>query len=217
MSSYTHTRYCGWERAVTLLRVFLVVAGVVAGALMAAPDAARSAPVAPDQELALGSPAAKVTIVEYASLSCPHCARFHEETLPKLREKYIDSGKVRLVFRDFPLERTAFWAAIIARCAGPERYFAFIDVFFKKQSAWYSSEDPLAALTRLARLGGLGGEEIQACIADQGIGDSILRLRMQGEKDHDVSSTPSFVIDGKTYRGALSLEEIEKLILPLLD
>jgi protein-disulfide isomerase len=202
---------------VTLLRVFLVVAGVVAGALMAAPDAARAAPVAPDQELALGSPEAKVTIVEYASLSCPHCARFHEETLPKLREKYIDSGKVRLVFRDFPLERTAFWAAIIARCAGPERYFAFIDVFFKKQSAWYSSEDPLAALTRLARLGGLGGEEIQACIADQGIGDSILRLRMQGEKDHDVSSTPSFVIDGKTYRGALSLEEIEKLILPLLD
>ncbi len=213
------------ESKLTLMRVFrptavLFVAAAIAGIAkpvhpaLATGETVPSGPVL--EEMALGRDDAPVTIVEYASLSCSHCATFHEETLPALREKYIDTGKVRLVFREFPLERTAFWASIIARCAGEKRYFAFIDVFFKKQQAWYSAEDPFEALARLARLGGLSARDVEACREDKALGDYILQTRLDGERDHGIDSTPSFVIDGRTYRGVLTLEQIERIIAPLL-
>ena len=96
-------------------------------------------------ELVLGNPNAPVTVIEYASLSCHHCAEFHAGTLPKLKERYIDTGKVKLVFRDFPLEQNALRAAMIARCAGPERRERFVDVFFKQQDGWSHAKDPTAA------------------------------------------------------------------------
>lgn len=217
MNSYTLTRYCGWGSGLTLMRVsclavFLFVAVSFAGAA----DPARSAPAPADMEMALGRDDAPVTIIEYASLSCPHCAKFHEETLPALREKYIDTGKVRLVFREFPLERTAFLASIIARCAGEKRYFAFIDAFFKKQRAWYSADDPFEALLQIARLGGLSAKDVKACVEDEALGDGILQTRLDAEQEHGISSTPSFVIDGRTYLGALTLQEIERIIIPLI-
>ena len=225
MNSYTRTRCCGMESGLTLMRAFHLTAVLFAAAAIAgiakpvhpASAAEGTAPRGPAlEEMALGRDDAPVTIIEYASLSCPHCATFHEETLPALREKYIDTGKVRLVFREFPLERTAFWASIIARCAGEKRYFAFIDVFFKKQQAWYSAEDPFEALTRIARLGGLSAKDAEACREDKALGDYILQIRLDGERDHGIDSTPSFVIDGKTYRGVLTLEQIERIIAPLL-
>lgn len=217
MNSYTHTRYCGAGSRLTLMRVpclavFLFVSVLFAGAA----DPARSAPAPADMEMALGRDDAPVTIIEYASLSCPHCAKFHEETLPALREKYIDTGKVRLVFREFPLERTAFLASIIARCAGEKRYFAFIDAFFKKQRAWYSADDPFEALLGIARLGGLSAKDVKACVEDETLGDGILQTRLDAEQEHGISSTPSFVIDGRTYLGALTLQEIEQIIIPLI-
>ena len=217
MNSYTLTRYCGWGSGLTLMRVsFLAVFLFVAVSFAGAADPARSAPAPADMEMALGRDDAPVTIIEYASLSCPHCAKFHEETLPALREKYIDTGKVRLVFREFPLERTAFLASIIARCAGEKRYFAFIDVFFKKQRAWYSADDPFEALLQIARLGGLSAKDVKACVEDEALGDGILQTRLDAEQEHGISSTPSFVIDGKTYLGALTLQEIERIIIPLI-
>ena len=197
---------------VSCLAVLLFVAVSFAGAA----DPARSAPAPADMEMALGRDDAPVTIIEYASLSCPHCAKFHEETLPALREKYIDTGKVRLVFREFPLERTAFLASIIARCAGEKRYFAFIDAFFKKQRAWYSADDPFEALLQIARLGGLSAKDVRACVEDEALGDGILQTRLDAEQEHGISSTPSFVIDGRTYLGALTLQEIERIIIPLI-
>jgi len=197
---------------VSCLAVLLFVAASFAGAA----DPARSAPAPADMEMALGRDDAPVTIIEYASLSCPHCAKFHEETLPALREKYIDTGKVRLVFREFPLERTAFLASIIARCAGEKRYFAFIDAFFKKQRAWYSADDPFEALLQIARLGGLSAKDVKACVEDEALGDGILQTRLDAEQEHGISSTPSFVIDGRTYLGALTLREIEQIIIPLI-
>jgi len=169
-----------------------------------------------DLEMAIGQDDAPITIIEYASLSCPHCARFHELTLPLLQKKYIDTGKVRLVFRAFPLERTAFWASIIARCAGEKRYFAFVDVFFKKQQSWFSAEDPFKSLLQIARLGGLSANAVKACTDDTALGDGILKTRLDGEQKHEVSSTPSFVIDGKTYRGALTMDQLDEIITPLL-
>ncbi len=197
---------------VSFAGAFLFVAVSVAGAA----EPARAAPAPADAEMALGREDAPVTIVEYASLSCPHCATFHEETLPALREKYIDTGKVRLVFREFPLERTALWASIVARCAGEKRYFAFVDTLFRKQRAWYSAEDPFEALLRIARLGGLSAGEVEACAGDAALSDGILRTRLDGEREHGIDSTPSFVIGGKTYRGVLTLEDIEAIIVPLL-
>ena len=217
MNSYTDTRYSSVESGVTLIRVFFLAVALTAAGLFPGPATQASAASAPaDLEMALGHKDAPVTIIEYASLSCPHCAKFHEETLPKLREKYIDTGKVRLVFREFPLERTAFLASIIARCAGESRYFAFVDVFFKKQRSWYSAEDPFQSLLKIARLGGLSSKAVKACTEDAALGDGILQTRLEGEQNHNVSSTPSFVIDGTTYRGALSFEDMEKIIKPLL-
>ena len=201
----------------TLFRVSCQAILIFAVVLIMGIDAPASAAPAPaDMEMALGRDDAPVTIIEYASLSCTHCAKFHEQTLPTLQEKYIDAGKVRLVFREFPLEQTAFWASIMARCAGTKRYFAFVNMFFKKQQNWYSAKDPFQALVKIARLGGLSASAIKACSEDKALGDGILQTRLDGEQQHEVTSTPTFLIDGKTYRGALTLEELEKIIIPLL-
>jgi protein-disulfide isomerase len=169
------------------------------------------------EDRALGDPNAPVTIVEYASLTCPHCADFHEEVLPELKERYIATGKVRMVYRDFPLDQRALAAAVLAHCAGPERYFGFLDVLFETQESWARADDYLGALKRLGKLGGLTDGQMDACFADQQLADRILQTRIEAQNQHDISSTPSFVIDGKTYPGARDIEEFGKLIDPLLD
>lgn len=167
-------------------------------------------------EPAIGDPAAPVTIIEYASLTCPHCAAFHTKTLPELKKRYIDTGKVRLLLRDFPLDETALKAAVIAHCAGPERQPKFVEVFFAQQQSWARASDPLQALKQLARLGGLVAEQIDACLADKSLEDAVLQARLDGEKKYDIRSTPSFIIGGKTYAGDQSVDEFAQLIDPLL-
>lgn len=165
----------------------------------------------------VGDPAAPVTMIEYSSLTCPHCAAFHEQTLPGLKERYLDTGKVRLVIRDFPLDQNALRAAVIAHCAGPERYPAFVDVFFAQQESWATAEDPVRALKQLAKLGGLGEAEIDACLADRGMEEAILQMRLAGQQQFDIRSTPTFIIDGKAYPGNRTVDEFAAIIDPLLD
>ncbi len=167
-------------------------------------------------EPAIGDPAAPVTIIEYSSLTCPHCAAFHAETLPELKTRYIDTGKVRLVLRDFPLDQNALKAAIIAHCAGPERQPRFIEVFFAQQTSWSRASDPVQALKQLAQLGGLGAAEADACLADKDLETAILQARLDGQEKYDIQSTPSFIIDGKTYAGDQSVEKLAEIIDPLL-
>jgi protein-disulfide isomerase len=169
------------------------------------------------QEQVLGNPDAPVTIIEYASLTCPHCAQFHNEVLPELKERYIAPGKVRLIYRDFPLDETALAAAALAHCAGPERYFSMLDVLFETQSNWVRADDPIAALKRLGKLGGLNEQEMAACLADEQLSEGILRERLAGQNEYDIGSTPTFIIDGKAYAGSRDVEEFGKLIDPLLD
>jgi protein-disulfide isomerase len=169
------------------------------------------------QEQMLGNPDAPVTIIEYASLTCPHCAQFHTEVLPELKERYIAPGKVRLIYRDFPLDQTALAAAALAHCAGPERYFSMLDVLFETQSNWARADDPIAALKRLGKLGGLNEPEMAACLADEELSEGILRERLAGQNQYDIGSTPTFIIDGKAYPGARDVEEFGQLIDPLLD
>ncbi|MGH6903817.1 MAG: DsbA family protein, partial [Geminicoccaceae bacterium] len=168
------------------------------------------------QEQILGDPQAPVTIIEYASLTCPHCAQFHTEVLPELKERYIAPGKVRLIYRDFPLDQRALSAAVLAHCAAPDRYFSFLDVLFQTQASWAQADDHIAALKRLGKLGGLSEEQMNACLADQELTDGILRIRLEGQNQHDISSTPTLIIDGKTYAGARDIEELGAVIDPLV-
>ena len=169
------------------------------------------------QEQVLGNPDAPVTIIEYASLTCPHCAQFHKEVLPELKERYIAPGKVRLIYRDFPLDQTALAAAALAHCAGPERYFSMLDALFETQGNWARADDPIAALKRLGKLGGLTDEKMNACLADQQLTDGILRARLDGQNQYQIGSTPTFIIDGKAYPGSRNVDEFSALIDPLLD
>lgn len=167
-------------------------------------------------EMALGPKDAPVTIIEYASMTCPHCANFHNDTFPALKEGYIDSGKVRFIYREFPLDRAAFFAAVLARCAGPARFFGFIEVLFQQQQNWARSDDPLAALARLGRLGGVGQERFEACLANQELGNAILVNRRDGNQKFGVDSTPTFIIAGKKYPGALGIAQLDNILKPLL-
>jgi protein-disulfide isomerase len=188
----------------------LVLACLVGAQLL---PAARAADLG---EPAIGDPAAPVTIIEYSSMTCPHCASFHANILPELKARYIDSGKVRLVLRDFPLDKNALSAAVLAHCAGPERHPQFTEVFFAQQSNWARSEDPVQALKQLAQLGGLSQAAADACLADKELETAILKAQLEGQEKYDIRSTPSFIIDGKTYAGGQSIETFAEIIDPLL-
>ena len=167
-------------------------------------------------DMALGSPDAPVTVIEYASMTCPHCAFFHEQSFPDLKSRYIDTGKVRFIYREFPLDEAALRASMLARCAGEKRFFAFIEVLFREQERWRQSRDPIEALAMLGRVGGIGKKDFEACMSDQALGDSILSTRLLGSQKFDVTSTPTFIINGKKHPGALSIDELARIIDPLV-
>jgi protein-disulfide isomerase len=144
-----------------------------------------------------GNPDAPITIIEYASLTCPHCARFQEETLPKLEKDWIDTGKAKLIYRDFPLDKYAADASMIARCAPTDQYFTFIGAFFAQQRYWAHSEDPIKGLTQLATLGGMSKKDVDACLSNEALRDAILQMRLDAQMEYDVNSTPTFVINGQ--------------------
>lgn len=186
---------------------------VVLLALALVPGLARATDLG---EPAIGDPNAPVTIIEFASLTCPHCASFHVNTLPELEKRYIDTGKVRLVLRDFPLDQMALKASVIAHCAGPDRYPQFAQVFFAQQASWARASDPEKALRQLAQLGGLGADKVDACLADKSLEDAILQARLDGQQKYDIQSTPTFIINGKSHSGDQSIEKFAELIDPLL-
>lgn len=162
------------------------------------------------QDMVIGKADAKVTIIEYASLTCPHCATFHAEVLPALKTEYLDTGKAKLIYRDFPLDNLAFAGAILARCGGPEKYFTFLNVLFAQQRQWATASDPKAALTQIARLGGVSAEQFDKCLADKALGDYILNSRLEGNQKFNVNSTPTLIINGKTESGVPSLDDLRK-------
>jgi protein-disulfide isomerase len=160
----------------------------------------------------LGNPEAPITIVEYASLTCPHCAHFANDVLPEIKKEWIDTGKAKLVLRDFPLDEPALRAAMIARCAPPERYYAFADTFFAAQEKWVRSGDYREALARLAKLGGMGQAEFDTCINNTELENKIVEGRLRATQELEVSSTPTFFINGSKLAGAPTKEEFDKLL-----
>jgi len=163
----------------------------------------------------LGNPEAPITIVEYASMTCPHCAHFQDDVLPEIRKKWIDTGKAKLVLRDFPLDEPALRAAMIARCAPPDRYYAFADTFFAAQEKWVKASDYREALARLAKLGGLGKDEFDSCLKDTALENRIVESRLVASKELDVNSTPTFFVNGSKFTGAPTVEEFDKLLSSL--
>ena len=156
----------------------------------------------------LGDPKAPVTLIEYASFTCPHCAHFHMLVLPELKKKWIDTGKVKLIYRDFPLDQAAAKAAQLAECSGKEKYFAVIDIIFRGQAVWATASDPIAELAKSLRIAGMGENEVKACLANESIATAVVNDYRGGEV-LGVNSTPSLFLNGQMYRGARSVEELD--------
>ena len=214
-------------------RAFLESVGALAlvgGAVMAAGEAGLAflAPAKADTvsteelmkpgplpDIALGAAEAPVTIVEYASMTCPHCAHFHETTFPELKKRFIDTGKVRFIFREFPLDPLAAAGFMLARCAGDDKYYPMIETLFSQQKTW-AVQKPLPPLLAIAKQAGFTQQSFDQCLANQKLLDDIEKSRERASSKFGVNSTPTFFINGEKVAGALSIDELEKKIQPLL-
>lgn len=156
-------------------------------------------PVIGADEHVLGKPDAPVTMIEYASMTCPHCEHFNTETMPRIKSEFIDKGLVRFVFRPFPLDGLALRASMMAQCVPGEGYFGMIDMLFRSRGEWTAASDQLSALKQIGRTAGMSSADIDRCTADQAVADRIVAGLKDAEAKFGINSTPSFVINGKTY------------------
>ena len=203
---------------------------VSTGALVAAVSFLTSVPLAlaqtveelmrpgPLPDLVEGKADAPVTIIEYASMTCPHCANFHKTTYAALKTKYIDTGKVRFIFREFPLDELAVAGSMLARCAAKEdsaKGLALIDVLFASQDKW-ATRNPVPILQQMARQAGITEKAFDECLKDQTLYNNIMAVRERGSKEYKVESTPTLFVNGKLQKGGATIEDLDKLIVPLL-
>jgi protein-disulfide isomerase len=169
-------------------------------------------------DMALGPANAQVTITEYASMTCPHCAAFNEKVFPKIKSEYIDSGKVRYVFREFPLDIKAAAGSMLARCIAKDdagKYFAVVDMLFKQQNDWVT-KNTTETLTRIGKQAGLSQQAVEDCLKDQALLDKIAADQKYASDVLKVDSTPTFFINGEKIKGETSFEEFDKKIKSLL-
>lgn len=177
------------------------------------PALAADAETVDDSDRVIGDADAPITIIEYASLTCPHCASFHTDTLPQLKSEWLDEGKARLVYRHYPLDRLALRAAMVTDCLEKDRaFFGLLDTLFKSQQDWARADDPIAALQKHARLAGLSEERFNSCIEDEGILDAILAKLEQARETYEVQSTPTFFINGRKVEGNRSYEDFAAIL-----
>ncbi len=184
-------------------------------ALLATPLYAQALPQGKTLQLAeqvLGDPAAPVTIIEYASYTCTHCAHFQKDILPRLIDTYISTGKVKLVYRDFPLDAVSLKGAQLANCLPRERFFGFIKTLYANQDAWLTSGDPVATLKQYAMLAGLSRARADSCLADTKLQDALVSRRLEAAERYNITGTPAFVINyGEgVITGASSFETFEE-------
>jgi protein-disulfide isomerase len=175
-------------------------------------------------EMALGPEDAKVKIVEYMSMTCPHCAHFHNTTFDEIKKKYVDTGKVRFIIREFPFDPAAAAAFMLARCnasdpaklSTPEQYFPMVSMLFKQQETWAAADDRRAALLQMSKLAGFSEDSFTKCLTNQKLLDEVNATRERGSKEFGVNATPTFLINGKRYAGDMTVDSMSALIDSLL-
>lgn len=201
-----------------VVAVAAIAAGVYFGTRPNSSPASFTVAASPDKTVLLqpqaadnmmGDAKAAVTLIEYASLTCSHCAAFHTQVLPDLKKKWVDTGKVRLIYRDYPLDQTAAKAAQIAKCVPKERYFAVLDIMFRGQAQWAAAADPIAELAKPLRIAGMGDAEVKACLADESKASAVV-ADLRGGETLGVNSTPTLFINGTKYPGARSVEDLDR-------
>ena len=169
-------------------------------------------------DMALGPKDAAVTITEFASMTCPHCAAFNEQVFPKIKSEYIDTGKIRYIFREFPLDIKAAAGSMLSRCIAKDdaaKYFAVTDMLFRQQNDWVV-KNTTETLTRIGKQAGLTQQQVEACLKDQALLDKIAADQKYASDVLKVDSTPTFFINGEKIKGEASFEEFAKKINPLL-
>jgi protein-disulfide isomerase len=195
------------------LQIFVIFMAILVGTVGAALALTTEEMLA---EGAIGDEKAPVTIVEYASLTCPHCADFTTNTFDAFKAKYIDTGKVRYIYRDFPLDQVSIRAAMMVRCAGPEHFYGLLAALFKSQETWAAAKDPIEELAKYGRLAGLSKEQFDACMANKDLLDGIVKVELDAQEQLKVSATPTFIVNGIKHEGNKSLEEFDKILAPLI-
>ena len=217
-----------------ILTAFLAVAPAVAQAPASpgptpAPSPPVAAPATPtmapiDQLMApaalpdvvQGAPDAPVTLIEYASATCTHCAAFHDNVFPALKTKYIDPGKVKFILREFPLDPLATGAFMLARCAGPEKRNSIVDQLFTQQKTWAFVDKPIEALLELVKQSGMSQVDFETCLKNQELMDQVTQTRDRAAEKFNVDSTPTFFLNGRKMTGELPIAEFDKVLEPLL-
>jgi protein-disulfide isomerase len=180
-------------------------------AMAAAADGDLMTP-GPLGEMALGDPNAPNVVIEYASMTCPHCAAFHNEVYGAFKEKYIDTGKVYFIFREYPLDPLATSAIMLARCGPKDRYFPLVDLLFEQQRSWAFVENPVAALRDLVKQAGISQEDFQACLTNQEVLDGVNWVKSRATSEFGVQSTPTFFFNGEMRPGVVPLAEIDNIL-----
>ena len=199
------------------------LAALLAAGVVSVPAAAQNAKV-PEPELMAsealpdivqGKADAPVTMIEYASMTCTHCAHFHETTYPTLIKDYVDTGKVKFILREFPLDPLATAGFMLARCAGPDQRTAVVDLLFDKQQSWAFTEKPLEALESVVKQTGMSKDKFEACLKDQKLYDKVNEVRDRGAQKFGVTATPTFYVNGTKVTGEVNPQTLEKILNPL--
>jgi protein-disulfide isomerase len=188
---------------------------LVGDALAQTPSAADLGQAGPLGDVVMGDANAPVTIIEYASMTCSHCATFHNTTYPAMKKKYIDTGKVKYILREFPLDPLAAAGFMLARCSGNDKYYPIVEMLFQKQNEWVT-QNPIPPLLALAKQMGFTQESFESCLKDQKVLEAIESVRTHGAEKLGVNSTPTFFINGKKVNGTLTMDELDKQVQPLL-
>lgn len=188
----------------------LFAAGALALATLAAPVAAQEDAIT---EMTMGPEDAKVTIIEYASFTCPHCANFHNGPLKELKAEYIDTGKIHFVYRDVYFDRFGLWASMVARCGGPDKFFGIADMLYAQQRDWAQGEPAAIAdsLRRIGKLAGIEPDALEACLNDRDKAQALVAWYQENATAHDVNSTPTLIINEKTY-GNMAYADLKAII-----
>src|SRR3984893_9777931 len=210
----TRRRFCA--TALGFVAAGSELVGWLPRAFAQAPSNEELMQLGPLGEQALGPADAPVTLIEYASMTCTHCANFAVKVYPELKSRYIDTGKVRYVLREFPLDPVAAAGFMLARCVGEDRYFAMVNVLFRMQDKWAFVADPKTALLGIARQAGLSEQRFNECMTNQQLLDGIEQVRQRASEKFGVNSTPTFFINGELHRGEMTVEELHKVLATYL-